>query len=204
MLYGRPHQNLLGRLVPLGGDDDGSLAFDDAGLFGSDGFNAGAQPRFMIEIDGRDHAHDGRDRVGGVEPAAEPDFDDGDFDLRTPEQLERHRRGDLEEGRLHLEAAVGAQAFDGVAQVRDGGEERVPLHGPAVDDEPLRKVDQMRRGVPRRPMSGGAQRGVHHRRDRALAVGAGDVHRSEAALGVAEPGDERGNVAEAEFDAELL
>ena len=145
-----------------------------------------------------------RDDVRGVEPAAEPHFEDGDLDSRAPEQLERDRRGDLEERGLHLQPAVRAQAVDDVTHIRNGGDQGVPAHGPAVDDEPLRDVDQMRRRVARRAMARGAQRRVHHRRHRALAVGAGDMHRPERPLGMAEPRDERGNVVEAELDPELL
>jgi len=50
----------------------------------------------------------------------------------------------------------------------------------------------------------GAQRGVDHRRHRALAVGAGDVDRAERAFGMAERRDDGGDVLEAELDAELL
>ena len=48
------------------------------------------------------------------------------------------------------------------------------------------------------------QRGVDHRRHRALAVGARDVDRAERALGMTEPVDERGDVVEAELDPELF
>src|SRR6185436_5492239 len=60
------------------------------------------------------------------------------------------------------------------------------------------------RGVARRTVARRAQRGIDHRRDRSLAVGPGDMDRAERALGVAEPGDERGNVVEAELDPEVL
>src|SRR4029079_16730136 len=83
-------------------------------------------------------------------------------------------------------------------------DQRVLTHRPAIDHEALGEVDQMRRGVACRAVAPGAQRGIDHRRYRALAVGAGDMDRAECALGVAEPGDERGNVVEAELDPEVL
>jgi hypothetical protein len=43
---------------------------------------------------------------------------------------------------------------------------------------------------------------VDHRRDRTLAVGARDVDRGEAALGMAERRAEMGDVGEPELDAE--
>src|SRR5262245_33344902 len=53
-------------------------------------------------------------------------------------------------------------------------------------------------------MAGGAQAGVDHRRDRAFAVGAGDVYGAERALGMAETRQDRADVVEAELDAELF
>src|SRR5829696_7149549 len=52
-------------------------------------------------------------------------------------------------------------------------------------------------------MPGGTQRGVDHRRHRSLAVCAGNVHRLECALGDIELRENRRDVLEAEFDAEL-
>ena len=49
------------------------------------------------------------------------------------------------------------------------------------------EIDEVRRRVARRAVAGRAQRRVDHRRDRALAVGAGDVHGSKRPLGMPEP-----------------
>ena len=158
----------------------------------------------MVEGDRRNGRDHGRHDVRGVEPAAEPDLHDRHVHARPPKQLERHRRRHLEEGRLDGQGAVASQGVHGVADIGHGGDERVLRDRTSVDDESFREVDEMRRGVARRAVAGRAQRRIDHRRHRALAVGAGDVHRAEGALGVAESRDERGDVLEAELDPELL
>ena len=59
------------------------------GLLGRDRRQRVAELRLVIEVDRGDGRGDGRDDVGGVEAAAEPDFEHGDVDARVAEQLER-------------------------------------------------------------------------------------------------------------------
>ena len=63
---------------------------------------------------------------------------------------------------------------------------------------------EVRRGVARAWSPAARSAAVDHRRHRALAVGAGDDDRAEAALGVAERGAEPRDVLEAELHAEAL
>src|SRR5258706_277476 len=94
-------------------EHDRNTGLDDAGLLDGDAGERVSEVELVIERDRTNRRRDNvgrRENVRRVEPAAEADFDDGDLDPRTPEQLERHRGGDFEEGRLHLEAEVGAQA----------------------------------------------------------------------------------------------
>ena len=80
----------------------------------------------------------------------------------------------------------------------------VSAGGPPADDEPLGQIDEMRRRIPRRAMSGRGQCGVDHRDHRPLAIGTGDVDRPERPFGVAQLGDEGLHVVEPELDAELF
>ena len=73
-----------------------------------------------------------------------------------------------------------------------------------VDDESLGEVAQVRRRVPTRPDSSGAQRRVGHRRDRSLSIRAGNVQRTKRTLGMAERLAESRDVVEAQLDAEGL
>ena len=74
--------------------------------------------------------------------------------------------------------------------------------GASPIDEPLGDVGQMRRGVARGAQPAGAQRRVGHGRHRPLAVGAGDVQRGEAALGMAQRLAQQRDVLETELDPE--
>jgi len=100
--------------------------------------------------------------------------------------------------------AVCAEAVDGVTHVRHDGDERVFGHRVPIDDEPLGEADEVRRRVARRSVARRAQRRVDHRRHRSLAVGAGDVHRAERPLGMAEPRHQHRDVVEADLDPQLL
>ena len=134
----------------------------------------------VIAVDGR-RCHD----VGGVEPAAEADLEHRDVDAGAAEQLEGDRGRDFEERRLRL-AARRRRSRPSIARahVGDRRDQRVARStGRPSIDEPLGEIDQVRRGVARRAVAGGAQRRVDHRRDRALAVGAGDVDRRNARSG---------------------
>ena len=134
----------------------------------------------MIERDRRDRRRDRRRStfVASSRPPR-PTSSTADLDAGAAEQLERDRRRHLEERRLRLQHAFAQQLLDRGLDVGDGGDHRVCRDRPAVDDEPLGQIDEVRRRVARRPVAGRAQPGVDHRRDRALAVGAGDVDRSE-------------------------
>ena len=54
------------------------------------------------------------------------------------------------------------------------------------DDEPFGEIHEVRRGVAGRAEARGDERGMNHRRDRTLAVGAGDVERRKRPLGMPE------------------
>ena len=142
--------------------------------------------------------------VGGVEPSTESDLENGHIHPGTLKEQKGDRCRDFEERRLHFEPAVCAQIVDRRSHVIDRRSQNVAGNRTTVDDESLREVDQVRRCEARRPMARGAKRGIDHRGHRSLPVGAGNVDRSKRALGMAEPFDDRGDVLEAELDAELL
>ena len=96
------------------------------------------------------------------------------------------------------------RSVDRVAHAGHGRVQRLRFDRPAVDDEPLAKIDQVRRRVASRAVAGRAERRIDHRRDGAFAVRAGDVNRPERALRMAEAVDDREDVVEAELDPELF
>ena len=145
-----------------------------------------AQMLLMVEPDRGDGAGHGGNDVGGVEPAAEAHLDDRNLGSGAPEQLEGDGGGGLEEGRQDAQYLAGHQAVREVEHVVRDGVEGGGVHGGVADDEPFGDVGQVGRRVAGRAQAGRAQCRVHHGRDRPFAVGAGDVQRGEAALGVAE------------------
>src|SRR5205814_792869 len=75
---------------------------------------------------------------------------------------------------------------------------------PAVDPDALAEVDQVRRGEEPGAESGLAQHALDHRAGRALAVGAGDMDRAEAALRIAERPEQGARAVEAQLVAPAL
>ena len=104
-----------------------------------------------------------------------------------------------------LERAVLAQPIDDGEHVGgDRVEDVAASTGNAVDGDALFDAIEMRRGVAARAVAGGAQAALDHRRDRSLAVGAGDVDRRPRALGPVQRVENLVDVLEAELDAELF
>ena len=96
------------------------------------------------------------------------------------------------------------QRVDAAAEIGDAATSVSWATGRSSMANRSREIDQVGRGEARRPVAGGAKPGVDHRRHRALAVGARDVHRAERSLGMAERGDQRPDVLEPELDPELF
>ncbi len=162
-----------------------------------------AQVLLMVEPDGGDGAGHGGNDVGGVEPAAEAHLDDRTSRFRPggtartrwrwwPRRTSAGRAATLPATRRSARSSTSCATALKVA-VSTGG---------VADDEPFGDVGQVGRRVARGAQAGRAQRRVHHGRDRAFAVGAGDVQRGEAALGVAERLAESRDVLEPQLDAE--
>ena len=159
-------------------DDDRHARLDDAGLLDGDRFERGAQVLLVIEPDRRDGGDQRVEDVGRVEPAAEPDFADRDLDAGAAEQLERHRRRHFEERRVARRARPPLRSASTASRTS-----RRPRPSVARDDRlavdrrtaPSDRRDAARCSAPVRwPAARSAA--SDHRRHRALAVGAGDVH----------------------------
>ena len=73
-----------------------------------------------------------------------------------------------------------------------------------IHDEPFGEIDEVRRRVPSRPVAGGPERGVDHRRYGTLTVRSGDMHGTEGVFRMAESLENRADVLEAELDPEVL
>ena len=127
------------------------------------------------------------DHIGGVEPAAEPDFEQQDIGRALREEFQRRRRGRLEKG--DRRPAIGLFDFG------ERFAENIVFHQPAAawrgEPDALAEGDEMRRGIDVNADAGGLQDGPHEGDGRALAVGAGDMDdRRQALLRIAERGEQ--------------
>ena len=181
------------------GDDGGDPGLQDAGLFVSDGGDALAKPGFMVEVDGGDDAECGADEVGGVEPTAEANFDDGAFDLALGEDIEGHQCDGLEVRRVGFELSFVDQAF----RDRMNGGKGVGKLGAtdwlAADLDPLGGLDEVRGGVQAGLHAGCADSGFDQGAGGAFAVGAGDVDDGRLGVGKAHGLPHDANLLQAEF-----
>ena len=87
------------RLARLARDHRRHAGFENAGLLGGDRGDRVAEKIAMIERHARDDARERTlDHVGGVEPAAEPDFEQQHIGRMAREQQKGRRRLHLEHG----------------------------------------------------------------------------------------------------------
>ena len=152
--------------------------FDDTRFFAGDLGQGVAQQEHVVIRKRGDHRHLRRDHVGGVQAPAQAHLDQRRVTALARKVQESQRGGDLEGG-----------------QARDGRDLRLKfLHQRhqlgmrdqlAVDLDALGVIIQVRRGVQAHPVALGLQRAGAQRRDRAFALGAGHVNRTELGLRVA-------------------
>ena len=132
------------RLAGLAGDDGRNAGFENARLLGGDLFDGVAEKLAVIERHAGDDAGERAfDHVGGVEPAAEADFEQHDVGRMAREQQERRGRLDLE----HRDRRIAVRRF---AVCERGGEFGVVDQTAAAgspDAEALVDAHQIGRGV---------------------------------------------------------
>ena len=153
-----------------------------------------AEILLVVERDGRDDAEARRvNDVGGVEAAAEADFEQGEIGRRLGEGEKGGRRGDLEEG--DLLAAIGLFA------AFEKSDQTVLVDQVAGDADAFMEAREVRRGVDVDAVATRLEPRADHRDGRAFAVGAGDVdHRRQAAFGMAERGQKPFDPTERQVD----
>ena len=132
----------------------------------------------MVEVDPRDHGDLRSPHCRRVQPPAQTDLEDGHVDRFPREVVERQGRRRLEHRRV--------EARDECAERLDAVDHAVLRDRLAVDADALAKGDQVRRGVEAHAVAGALQHRGEHRRHRALAVGATDLHQAVALLGTAQ------------------
>ncbi len=182
---------------PLFGDERGAPGAHDAGLLRRDRRDRSSEDRGVVTA----HRCEDRDRrierVRRVEPAAEPDLDDGHRASALGERAHRDRERELECRRLAGRGMLAVQSRDGGAQVADRARERGLGEHPPVDADALAVRLQVRgREQPRANVSGVQDRG-EERRGRALALGPGDEDDAHRPIRITEKVEQRAHSAEA-------
>src|SRR2546428_6466984 len=79
-----------------------------------------AEEIFVVEVNGRDEGNVGNDDIGGIETAAQADFEDGEVDASTRESLEGHGGKAFEISRVSAELSGGKELLD---QMVNAGED---------------------------------------------------------------------------------
>ena len=153
----------------------------------------------MIDRHRRDDARQrALDHIGGVEPAAEPDFEKENVGGITREQQKRGRGLDLE----HRDRRVAVPGFafgerSGELSILDKFSAAV-----AADAEALVEMNQIGRRIDMHALAGRFKNRAHEGDGRAFAVGAGDMdQRRQFLFGMIERGKQALDAIERQIDA---
>src|SRR5260221_4829359 len=140
----------------------------------------------MVEIDTGDDGDDRRKNVGGVEPATEADFEDGEFHPLAGKILESHGGDALEVSGMGAQFAGGEEFFNQQVDAREGFGEGFVADLPAIDADALVDFFEVGRSIQTGSKASMAKDGFEERGGRAFAVGSGEVSARIRALGFTE------------------
>ena len=170
----------------LGQGDEDAVGAEDAGLFAGDLGDGVAEVVLVVERDVGDDGEEGVDDVGGVETAAQADFEDGDVDRACASlepfsgEVEEGERGeDLEEAGGMGQIAGFDEAAGGLVDLEVEAGEVVVGDLDAVDLDALVDADEVGRGVEAGAVAGGGEDAGQGGGRGAFAVGSGDQDRRE-------------------------
>src|SRR6267378_1198611 len=97
---------------PLLRKDHRNSRFQDSGFLGCDLLEGVAQKVFVVEIDAGDDGNERRKDVGGIETAAQADFEDGEVHPLTGKIFESHGGYAFEISGMGAKFACGEEFFD--------------------------------------------------------------------------------------------
>src|SRR6267378_2070120 len=184
---------------PLLGKDDRNSGFQDSGFFGCDLVQRVAQKIFVVEIDAGDDGGERRKDVGGIEAAAQADFEDGKVYALAGKIFESHGGYAFEISRVGAKFACGEELFDQRMDASEGFGEGFVADLFATDADAFVDFFEVRRGIQSRSKASMAKDGFEERGCGAFAVGAGDVGAGISAFRAAEALREEGDVFEIEL-----
>ena len=183
------------------GDHGRTTGSHDRRFLGADRLARLAEPVAMIDVDHHQHRAIGIDDVHRIEPAAEPDLEDGDVERVPREQRQRRQRREFEVGqRLRFAGGAEPRRLD-LLEVLDQGAIGRLL---AVDPDPFVEPQQVGRGVATAAVASRDDDRLEHCARRTLAVGPADDERDRGGTrrGTAEqPGRDRADALEPQVDS---
>lgn len=135
------------------------------GFFAANRLARAAQPILVVQVHAGQHRAAGVKSVGGVQPAAQADFQHNHVHLGRDKGMHRRQGG-------KLKISQPGVAAPGLDSGKAGGQLGV-AGGLEVNRHPFVVGQQMRRGKRPHPIAGGVQDGGQHGAHRALAIGAG-------------------------------
>ena len=127
----------------------------DAGFLKADAFPGVTQKFHVVQIDAGDDGAVGVQNVDGIEPTAQPDFQNHDIEFGIGQQLQNRQRGEFKVGQRDFIAILASCAFHtGEVSYQIRSTDDV-----APNPAALFKMHQMRRGI-----DAGAVAGLHQNR----------------------------------------
>src|SRR5260370_36451843 len=109
--FGASENHFTGFRLLLG-KDERHTGFKDSSFFGGDFAQRMTEEVLVIEIDAGGDGDDRRNNGGGIEAAAEADFEDGKVHALAGKMFECHGRHAFEISRVGAEFACGEEFFD--------------------------------------------------------------------------------------------
>ena len=169
------HRERLARLI---GDDRRHLTLEDAGFLGGDQLKRVTEKLPMIDRDARDHTGERTfDHVRGIEPAAEPDFEQQHIGRIARKQKKCRGGFNLEHGDRCV-AIFGLTLGERFGQFGIADELAASLPSKA---KALVEPDQIGRRIDVHAFAGGFEHRPHEGDRRTFAIGAGNVDQGRQA-----------------------
>src|SRR5882762_1290693 len=148
---------------PLLGKDDRNSGFQDSGFFGCDRVQRVAQKVFVVEIDAGDDGDERRKDVGGIEAAAQADFEDGEVYALAGKIFESHGGHAFEISGVGAQFAGSEEFFDQRMEVSEGLGETLVADLRAIHADAFVDFFEVRRGIQSRSKASVAKDGFEER-----------------------------------------
>ncbi len=145
------------------GEDQRHPRFQDSCLFSRDFFEGVAEKVFVVEINAGDEGDERRKDVGGIEAAAEADFEYGEVHALAGEGFERHGGDTFEIRRMCAQFSGGEELFNQDLDASEGFGEGGIADFFSMNANAFVDFFEVRRGIEPGPKAGVAKDGFEER-----------------------------------------